>query len=111
MDDPDIPQVAKDTYKIEEWDHWTVFNIPSTIQDIKEWENPNWLLGTNTRWALSYGWPCPPDREHRYFFRLYALDTILTLESGATKKEVLQAMEWHILEISELIWLYKKRVN
>ena len=56
-----------------------------------------------------HGGPCPPIGEHRYFFKLFALDTTLDLKSGATKNGVVKAMEGHILTSTELIGLYKKR--
>jgi hypothetical protein len=64
------------------------------------------VLGNNGAGRLGYTGPCPPDREHRYFFYLYALDIPLPLSQGATKADVLAAMEGHILEKAELIGKY-----
>ena len=109
MDDPDIPEIAKKNFNVEVWDHWVVFNMPPTLRTIEEGENPPGILGKNTRGNITYGGPCPPDREHRYFFRLYALDIMLNLKEGATKNEVEQAMRGHILEQTESIGRYERR--
>ncbi len=109
MDDPDIPEIAKKNFNVEVWDHWVVFNMPPTLRTIEEGENPPGILGKNTRGNITYGGPCPPDREHRYFFRLYALDIMLNLKEGATKNEVEQAMRGHVLEQTELIGRYERR--
>jgi len=109
MDDPDIPEAAKQSYGIEVWDHWTVFNIPPTTQEVSEGTNPAGVLGKNTRGNTTYGSPCPPDREHRYFFKLYALDTMLDLKEGATKHEVELAMQGHIIAQAGLIGKYNRK--
>ena len=80
MDDPDAPMGI--------WDHWIVFNMPPDTKGISENSIPNGVVGKNTRGDNKYGPPCPPDREHRYFFKLYALDTILDLDSSAKKEEL-----------------------
>src|SRR3989338_3936733 len=85
MDDPDIPEIAKKTWNIEVLDHWVAFNIPPEITSIKEGENPLGILGKNTRDKNGYGGPCPPDREHRYFFSIYALDSMLDLSEGSSR--------------------------
>ena len=108
MDDPDIPEIAKKNFNVEVWDHWVVFNIPPTVREIEEGKNPPGMLGKNTRGNNTYGGPCPPDREHRYFFELYALDTMLGLKEGATKKEVEKALERHVLEKTELVGKYER---
>ncbi|MBI5022907.1 MAG: YbhB/YbcL family Raf kinase inhibitor-like protein [Candidatus Magasanikbacteria bacterium] len=102
MDDPDVPLQAK----VPVWDHWIIFNIPVTVTRIEEGKNPEGILGINTNGKNAYGGPCPPDREHRYFFKLYALDSLLTLEAGVTKQEVKEAMKGHVLAKTELIGLY-----
>jgi hypothetical protein len=66
-------------------------------------------LGKNTRGNLAYGSPCPPDREHRYFFKLYALDTVLNLPAGSVRNEVEKAMNGHMLESAELMGRYARR--
>jgi Raf kinase inhibitor-like YbhB/YbcL family protein len=105
MDDPDVPAyVRKDCM----WDHWVVFNIPPHIGHIPENCHPPGITGNNTGGEANYQGPCPPDREHRYFFKLYALDTSLTLSKGATKKQVEEAMQGHILARTELIGRYTR---
>ena len=109
MDDPDIPDFVKQKYNIQMWDHWVVFNIPPATKEIKEGENPTEVLGKNTGGKNGYGGPCPPDREHRYFFKLYALDMQLKLSEGATKAQVEEAMEGHILTQTELVGRYERQ--
>ena len=99
VDDPDVPEYAP----VDIWDHWVVFNIPPAITKIPEdWEVQG-VRGIGTRKHLEYSGPKPPDREHRYFFKLYALDVMLDLPEGATKSAVEQAMQGHIIEQAELI--------
>ncbi|MFZ0564961.1 MAG: YbhB/YbcL family Raf kinase inhibitor-like protein, partial [Chlamydiales bacterium] len=94
MDDPDVPEsVRKDGM----WVHWVVYNIEPSIKGIEEGTQSLGTFGKNTGNQNRYMGPCPPDREHRYFFKLYALDTSLSLGSGATKEELLKAMEGHII--------------
>ena len=100
MDDPDAPSGV--------WDHWVKFNIATTTTKIDEASEPEGVAGVGTSGNKEYLPPCPPDREHRYFFKLFALNTLLELEEGATKKEVESAMEDHILQSAELIGLYER---
>jgi Raf kinase inhibitor-like YbhB/YbcL family protein len=58
---------------------------------------------------LGYGGPCPPSGTHRYFFKLYALDTNLGLQPGATKQQILSAMNGHVLATAELIGRYQRQ--
>jgi hypothetical protein len=85
LEDPDVPeQVRSDRM----WDHWIIFNMPPTTLQIPEMVGPpSGIRGKTTFGHTRYGGPCPPDREHRYFFKLYALDILLPLKEGATKKE------------------------
>lgn len=99
MEDPDVPPDAG----VPVWDHWVVFNIPPTTTMIPEAWKPIGVRGKGTRGDLDYGGPRPPDREHRYFFRIYALDVILSLPEGSIKQELLQAMQGHVLAEAELI--------
>jgi hypothetical protein len=108
MDDPDIPSFVKDRAGIEVWDHWIVFNIPAETKEIPEGKNPKGVLGKNTSGKLAYGSPCPPDREHRYFFKLYALDSELNLPAGTTKAQIEKAMQGHILAQAVLIGKYER---
>lgn len=103
MDDPDA---IKPAGKV--WNHWIVFNIPKDTAEISEAQEPNGIHGKGTSENLNYHGPCPPDGEHRYFFKLYALDTELNLEQGATKEQLIQAMEGHIIEKVELIGKYAR---
>ena len=105
MDDPDVPEFVR---KDRMFDHWVVYNIPPSTHTIKEGTEPQGVLGKNTSGTLGYFGPCPPDREHRYYFKLYALDQMLTLLQGATKKEVEAAMRGHILAETQLIGRYVK---
>ena len=107
MDDPDIPDFVKQKFKIQEWDHWILFNIDQKTKIIKEDSSPG-ILGKNTSNKNIYQGPCPPDKRHRYFFRLYALDCLLRLQEGATKKQVLDATKGRILGQTELIGTYEK---
>ncbi len=98
VDDPESPAGT--------WVHWVVFNIPVSNR-IDENSVPG-TQGVNDFGRNDYGGPCPPDREHRYFFKLYALDTMLKIPTGATKQELEKAMKGHILAEAELIGLYEK---
>lgn len=114
MDDPDIPQAAREARGIEAWDHWTLFDLPQDTREIPE----GGLLrgvgttGVNTNGSNAYTGPCPPPQfepsEHRYIFTLYALDTTLGLPEGSTKAQVLAAMEGHIIEQAQLVGRYKR---
>jgi len=88
------------------WVHWVVWNIPPT-NAIKENSVPG-TEGLNTNKKRSYHGPCPPSGTHRYFFKVYALDTKLNI-SGLTEKEVLEnAMQSHVVAQGELIGLYRR---
>jgi len=101
VDDPDAP--------IGNWDHWIVFNIPSGTSKIPEGETPEGLRGTNDFGRLDWGGPAPPSGVHRYFFKLYALDTILDIKEGARKKEIEKTMKGHILAQATLIGKYARK--
>jgi Raf kinase inhibitor-like YbhB/YbcL family protein len=105
MDDPDVPEFVR---KDRMWVHWVVFNIPPSTKQIPENSSPPGTPGKNTSGEPAYEGPCPPDREHRYFFKLYALDTKLNLPEGATKKEVEAAMQGHIIAKAQLMGRYEK---
>ncbi|MDA2922125.1 YbhB/YbcL family Raf kinase inhibitor-like protein [Patescibacteria group bacterium AH-259-L07] len=106
MDDPDVPKSIRADGM---WDHWVVFNIPSSTNQILEGQEPAGVHGIGTSGDKEYHGPCPPDREHRYFFKLYALDTQIDLNEGATKIEVEEAMQGHIIDQAELIGLYQRQ--
>ena len=104
MDDPDA---IKPAGKV--WDHWLVFNIPPETRKIEENKEPKGIHGQGTSNNLNYHGPCPPDGQHRYFFKLYALDTSLNLKEGITKKEIEIAMINHIIAETKLIGLYQRQ--
>lgn len=105
MDDPDVPEfVRKDKMYV----HWVVFNIPPNTTRIPKNSQPHGTPGMNTGNQLNYTGPCPPDREHRYYFKLYALDKMLDLPRGATKSDVEKAMEGHILSKADLMGRYER---
>jgi|TARA_Y100000310_G_scaffold288684_2_gene314556 hypothetical protein len=106
MDDPDVPKSIRPDGM---YDHWVKFNVPVGTLMIQEGKEPEGTSGLGTGGSLAYHGPCPPDREHRYFFKLYSLDTELALEEGATKKDVEAAMEGHIIQQAELLGLYKRK--
>lgn len=99
MDDPDAPADEG----VKTWDHWVVFNISPDVTTIDENWDVSGVMGQGTKGEMQYTGPKPPDKEHRYFFQVYALDTELALPPGATKGEVLEAMSGHIIEQAELI--------
>lgn len=107
MDDPDIPESVKKNMGFAVFDHWVVFNIPSDTTEIPEGQRPPGVEGMNSA-GQGYTGPCPPDGEHRYFFKLYALDTMLDLNKSATKARVEKAMKRHIIEKAQLMGVYKK---
>ena len=106
MDDPDVPAwVRKECM----FDHWVIFNMPPSTREIAENTAPPGIQGKNTAGSSKYYGPCPPDREHRYFFMLYALDTMLDLDQNTTKEEVKKAMAGHIIDKAELMGRYEKK--
>lgn len=106
-DDPDAPMGV--------WVHWVIFNLPAETRELPESVPPQKMLpngakqGLNDFRRIGYGGPCPPSGEHRYFFKLFALDAKLDLEAGAKKADVLKAMEGHILSESKLMGRYRRR--
>ena len=102
MDDPDAPNGT--------WVHWVLFNIPENVNHLAlATALPNGAISGKNSWdQTGYGGPCPPQGTHRYFFKLYALDTRLTINSSVTTEDVLNAMQNHILDSSELVGLYSQ---
>ena len=100
MDDPDAP--------VGTWVHWVLYNIPGDIPGLQKGITGVGLDGTNSWSRTGYGGPCPPGGTHRYFFKLYALDTDLDLEAGASKEALLAAMEGHVLGQAELMGTYSR---
>jgi Raf kinase inhibitor-like YbhB/YbcL family protein len=108
MDDPDVPAfVRKDRMFV----HWVVYNIPPKTKKILENSIPPGVVGRGTGGKTHYEGPCPPDREHRYFFKLYALDTLLKQKPGATKEEIESLIAGHVIAKAELIGVYCKKEN
>jgi Raf kinase inhibitor-like YbhB/YbcL family protein len=104
-DDPDAPAGT--------WDHWVLFNIPAASRSLPESIATEPVIdkagvqGANSWGKIGYGGPCPPKGgEHRYYFRLYALDTNLDLEPGATRKDVEEALQGHVLAQGQLMGRY-----
>lgn len=106
MEDHDVPKNIREDGM---WDHWLKFNLPASLTEIKEGIDPGGVSGMGTSKTLKYVGPCPPDKEHRYFFKLYSLDTILNLKQGATKAQIQVAMENYILQQTTIIGLYKRQ--
>jgi hypothetical protein len=106
-DDPDAPAGT--------WVHWVLYDLPASANGLAEALPRNQYTpdgakqGQNSFGHLGYGGPCPPPgNAHRYFFRLYALDTRLDLVPGATRKEVEGAMVGHVLAEAQLMGIYKR---
>lgn len=107
VEDPDVPRIARLDGL---WIHWVVWNIPSSINNIPENSFPvGAVVGKNTSGDYSYDGPCPPDKEHRYFFKLYALDTMLTLDRKAGRQDLLDAIEEHVLASAEIMGVYNRK--
>src|SRR3989338_9058695 len=101
VDDPDAP--------FKTWVHWVVFDIPAApVVEIPE-DSIAGKQGSNDFGRNDYGGPCPPSGTHRYFHKAYALDKILNVPEGISKKDLEKAIQTHILAKAELIGLYKKR--
>jgi Raf kinase inhibitor-like YbhB/YbcL family protein len=98
VDDPDAPAKT--------WLHWLVYDI-GPLSRIPEGDVPG-KQGMNDFGRKDYGGPCPRSGRHRYFFRLYALDSTLDLKQGASRKDVEKAMEGHVLEKAEMMGLYER---
>ena len=98
VEDPDAPRGI--------FDHWLVWNI-SPKEPISENYIPG-VSGRNSFGNTGYGGPCPPSGSHRYYFKVYALDTSLDLAEGADKKQLQDAMQGHIITSGELMAHYKK---
>ena len=108
IDDPDAPDPAAPKMV---WVHWILYNLPAGLEGLPEAVSalPTGALeGLNDWKRTGWGGPCPPIGRHRYFFKLYALDTELDLESGITKAQLLEAMENHILAEAQLMGKYKR---
>jgi Raf kinase inhibitor-like YbhB/YbcL family protein len=99
VDDPDAPGGT--------FDHWVVWNIPPSISKIGERSVPG-TEGLNGMRKPGYTGPCPPSGTHRYFFKVYALDSVLSLGAKSTKRDLEKVIQGHILAKGELIGLYHR---
>lgn len=101
VDDPDAPSGT--------FDHWIVWNLPPDTATLHEGARVP-RQGKNHFGEQRYRGPCPPPgKPHRYFFKLYALDTLINLPAGSSKQSVEEAMEGHILGKAELVGTYQRR--
>jgi Raf kinase inhibitor-like YbhB/YbcL family protein len=107
-DDPDAPMGT--------WVHWVLYDLPPTTTALAEdvaktqYTTGNAKQGLNDFHRLGYGGPCPPPgKPHRYCFKLYALDRVLDLKPGATKKDVEVAMNGHVLAEGQLLGTYQRK--
>ena len=105
-DDPDAPAKT--------WVHWVVYNLPPTLRQLPEAfprgaQQPDGTLQGRTDFgSVGYGGPCPPSGTHRYFFKLYALNTLLSLPHGATAGTLEEAMKDHVLAEARLLGTYRR---
>jgi Raf kinase inhibitor-like YbhB/YbcL family protein len=105
-DDPDAPG--------RDWVHWVLYDLPSSLTGLpagmpaSEKLPAGGIQGRTDFGSIGYGGPCPPKGTHRYFFKVYALDTMLNLKPGVTKKELLKAMQGHILDEGALMGKYQR---
>ncbi len=112
VDDPDAPDPAAPKMT---WVHWVVYDMPPDRREIPAGVSPEAKLpgggvhGITDFKRYGYGGPCPPIGEHRYYFKLYALDRIFDLPEGQTKTELLARMEGHVLGETTLMGRYQKR--
>lgn len=101
VDDPDAP--------VGTFVHWVLYNIPVNIQKIDNQNLPQGVKQGSTDFGrIGWGGPCPPSGVHRYFFKLYALDSPVDLPVGATKFQFENVARGHVIEKAELIGLYKR---
>jgi len=101
MDDPDSPTGT--------WVHWTVWNInPKNTKILENTAPKESTQGITSFGDIGYGGPCPGSGEHRYFFKLYALNTLLDLKKGSGKEELLNAMEGYIISEAQLMGKYER---
>ena len=108
-EDPDAPSGT--------FTHWVLYNLPPTATEMPEGVSAEARLangaiqGRNDFKRIGYGSPCPPpkDSAHRYFFRLYALDTELQLQAGARREDIVLAMNSHVLATGHLMGAYRRK--
>jgi hypothetical protein len=110
VDDPDAPDPAAPRMT---WVHWVLYNIPATAPGVQEGVTAGalpagTLEGINDFHRTTYGGPCPPTGRHRYFHKLYALDTVLPDLQEPTKAALERAMEGHVVAQTELLGTFEK---
>lgn len=105
-EDPDAP--------VGNWVHWVIFNIPPSKSGLeenvpkKERLDDGSIQGRNDYGKIGYDGPCPPSGTHRYFFKVFALDTTLSLAPGCSKSQLVREMKNHILDEGEIFGLYRR---
>ncbi|MCU0664549.1 MAG: YbhB/YbcL family Raf kinase inhibitor-like protein [Myxococcota bacterium] len=110
VDDPDAPDPKAPKMT---WVHWVLYNLPASTTSLAEGGKslPNGTLEGKNDWKRTgYGGPCPPIGRHRYFHKIYALDTVLPNLNSPTKAELEQAFAGHILAQGELVGTYQKKM-
>ena len=110
VDDPDAPDPSAPKMT---WVHWILYNLPPSVTSLPEGLSSKDLpsgtgVGLNNWNRRDYGGPCPPIGVHRYFHKLYALDSMLSMTNAPTKKDVEVAMSGHVLEQAVLMGTYQK---
>ena len=110
VDDPDVPDPAAPK---RTWVHWVVSDLPASVTSLKEGASRRSMPrdareGKNDSGDLGYSGPYPPKGRHRYFFKLYALDSLLGPSAGETKSDLLRTMDGHVLAMTELMGTYER---
>lgn len=110
VDDPDAPDPAAPK---RVWVHWVLWDVPPEVTSLPEGVGdadlpPGTRVGINDSHEMGYGGPCPPIGRHRYFHKLYALDTVIGPLPEATKARLLKAMEGHVLASAELMGTFHR---
>ncbi|HSG32422.1 MAG TPA: YbhB/YbcL family Raf kinase inhibitor-like protein [Thermodesulfobacteriota bacterium] len=106
MDDPDAPRGT--------WVHWVIYNLSPDADELpeniatEETVQDGAIQGKNSWGTIGYGGPCPPGGVHRYFFKIYALDSGPPAHPGATKEQLLESMSGHILDEGQLMGKYER---
>lgn len=110
VDDPDAPDPSAPKTT---WVHWVLYNVPADAsglpEAVKSWDLPQGTCEGKNDWRRKgWGGPCPPIGRHRYYFKLYALETVLPDLGPATKKELETAMKGRVLAEAQLLGTYQK---
>jgi Raf kinase inhibitor-like YbhB/YbcL family protein len=107
VDDPDAPTGP--------WVHWVLFNLSADTKELPEHISPEKVLPDDTKQGINdfqhigYGGPCPSQGIHRYYFKLYALESPLDMEPGITKTDLMEAIEEYVLAVGTLIGKYHRK--